>query len=672
MKQTKLSSRITWRIIGVISFFNVLTLAAIFVFVFKVSLKNSDMRGQYVVDGIEGKLESTLWAVHLGAVNNRDEIERNMESPEQVYDAMEREINVNQFLGCFAAFEADYFKDQGRWFKASLYYADSTASAGAPARYTRRESGQTGSATHDYFNTLWYKKGLSMDRQGAGYLTSPYFDDGSDSTMYCSYVLPIADRQGRKVGVYGVNLDYPWLSSVIGEVEKMVKREFLDSDETLHDRYGNIYFSIQIVDNKGERIFGSDTLDLNILKAGQKEVFGKLGMKDLLGTPYYVNSKAIPYTDWTVTVIQHRDLVFTWGILIALVVLICMGLGCTCIFFFTTRSIRRATRPLQYLSQSAHQVAKGQFDTPLPTFPHNDEVAQLGRSFEDMQHSLVKYIQQLKDTTAQKASIESDLRIASQIQMGMLPSKFPTPADSDHVQLFAALTPAKEVGGDLFDFYFRDEKLFFCIGDVSGKGVPASLFMAVTRAIFRTVSAQETMPDRIVTNMNKTIADMNGEFMFVTLFVGVLHLTTGRLVYCNAGHDAPQLITPAGSAPTVRRGFAASTQHDAPALGTVSQLPCDNNIPVGIRPTWKFTMQEAQIPTGTTIFLFTDGLTEAMDASEAQFQLDRVRDVARQALSRQQHEPRQLISLMADAVQQFVGQAEQSDDLTMMAIQYIK
>ena len=205
------------------------------------------------------------------------------------------------------------------------------------------------------------------------------------------------------------------------------------------------------------------------------------------------------------------------------------------------------------------------------------------------------------------------------------------------------------MGGDLFDFYFRDEKLFFCIGDVSGKGVPASLFMAVTRSTFRTVSAHESMPDRIVTMMNKTIADMNKNHMFVTLFIGVLDLPTGRLRYSNAGHDAPLLVG-AG----------------------VGELPCDPNIPVGFMPEWKYSLQEAHIFTGTTIFLFTDGLTEAMDADQNQFQMERVNDVAAQALANQQQEPRQLIARMTGAVHQFVGNAEQSDDLTMMAIQYIK
>ena len=142
---------------------------------------------------------------------------------------------------------------------------------------------------------------------------------------------------------------------------------------------------------------------------------------------------------------------------------------------------------------------------------------------------------------------------------------------------------------------------------------------------------------------------MNETNMFVTLFVGVLDLPTGRMRYSNAGHDAPFLV-----------GVGVGT------------LPCDANIPVGVMPSWKFTLQEAQIFPGTTIFLFTDGLTEAEDNNHVQFQMERVSKVAAQALAEQKQEPKLIIGMMTDAVHQFVAGAEQSDDLTMMAIQYIK
>ena len=632
MKKSSLSRRITWRVIGIILFFNVLIIGAITWSVLRVSFLNSSMRGQYVVDGIEGKLESTLWAVHIAAANSRDAIGRNLESPEQVFDVLEREIRVNKFMDCFAAFEPDYFKGQGRWFEAYVYHVDST----------RLERRQIGSPSHDYFNGPWYQKGLSTDKDSLGYLTAPYFDNSVDSSMYCSYVVPIFDREGRKVGVFGMDLDYLWLNEVIDKVGKMVKREFLDDDESLQDHDGNIYFSVQIVDGKGNRIFGSESLDINILKAEQKDVFAKLDIKDLKGTPYYINSKQIPSTDWTVAVIQHRDLVFTWGIILALFVVICMSIGSIVIFFFTSRGIRHATEPLKYLSESTQEVAKGNFDAPLPTFRHNDEVAQLRDSFGTMQQSLKQYVEELKVSTAAKAAMMSELNVAHTIQMSMIPKTFPAFPDREDLELYASLTPAKAVGGDLYDFFIRGEKLFFCIGDVSGKGVPASLVMAVSRTLFRNISAHTDEPDHIVETMNENICEGNEQCMFVTLFVGVLDLQTGRLRYCNAGHDMPYV--------------------------EATHLPCDSNLPVGLMPDMKYSVQEAMIAPGKILFLYTDGLTEAENGKQKQFGMQRITDV----ITAFEGSPQQLIETMTDAVHAFVGDTEQSDDLTMLAFRYKK
>lgn len=262
-------------------------------------------------------------------------------------------------------------------------------------------------------------------------------------------------------------------------------------------------------------------------------------------------------------------------------------------------------------------------------------------------HIIAKNQRKYNQLDSQKAAIERDLHVASAIQMGMLPDRFVEKGDREDVQLYASLTPAKDVGGDLFDFYFRDNKLFFCIGDVSGKGIPASLVMACTRTIFHTVSAHESMPDRIMNAMNASIADMNKTNMFVTLFVGVLDLSTGHMYYSNAGHDAPVLIG---------KG--------------VGSLPCDANIPVGVMPDWQYSLQETIVYTGTTIFLYTDGLTEAEDIRHGQFRLERVTEVAARALEDRKYEPHPLIERMLTAVHAFVGNAEQSDDLTMMAIQY--
>ena len=147
-----------------------------------------------------------------------------------------------------------------------------------------------------------------------------------------------------------------------------------------------------------------------MLKGEQEVVDRELDMKDLKHTPYYINAKQLGATGWTLVVFQHRDLVFTWGWVLAVIIVFCMGIGCLVIFFFTTRSIRRATKPLGFLSESAQEVAKGNFDAPLPTFKHNDEVAQLRDSFGTMQQSLKEYLEEQKALSAAKAAMMSELK----------------------------------------------------------------------------------------------------------------------------------------------------------------------------------------------------------------------------------------------------------------------
>ena len=252
-----------------------------------------------------------------------------------------------------------------------------------------------------------------------------------------------------------------------------------------------------------------------------------------------------------------------------------------------------------------------------------------------------------QQVNAEKERIAGELRIARNIQMAMLPKTFPPYPDRNDIDIYGQLTPAKEVGGDLFDFYIRNEKLFFCIGDVSGKGVPASLVMTVTRALFRNISAHESQPERIITQLNDTMAENNDSNMFVTMFVGVLDLPTGRLRYANAGHDAPVLID------------AGATR--------IGLLPVDSNLPVGVMPGWKFSSQETTISVGTSIFLYTDGLTEAANSSHELFGEKRMLEAIKENA-----EPHAFINHITQAVHAFVDGAEQSDDLTMLAIRYTR
>ena len=590
-------------------------------------LKNTSIRVESILNRVEVASNMTMWLVqrHPDKADSMFVYSRGML------------LNNPDFYNCSIAFEPYYFKDKGRYFSAyTKYIGDSIRTI------------QGGNDNYQYFYMDWYLMAKLLDKPS---WTEPYMDIDvatNTSEMVTSYCQPLKNHQGEVIGVINTSLSLNWLSHTISAV-----KPFPNSYSIMIGRGGTYFVHPDSTKITRQTIF-TQTLehpDAALTALGHAMQRGEEGLKQMNidGKDCYVFYKPLGQTGCSMAVVCPESDIFHGFDRLRNSVRAIVFVGLFLMLFFFIRVITSELQPLRRLAEEAETIASGQFDTQLPELQRIDEIGQLSQSFGNMQQSLVKYIEELKDTTIQKASIERDLSIASDIQMGMLPKKFPTKEDRDDVQLYASLTPAKAVGGDLFDFYFRDEKLFFCIGDVSGKGVPASLFMAVTRSIFRTVSVHESMPDRIVTVMNRTIADMNKTNMFVTLFVGVLDLPTGRLHYCNAGHDAPLLVG-AG----------------------VGELSCDANIPVGFMPQWKYTLQEAHIFTGTTIFLFTDGLTEAEDINHAQFQMERVHEVAGQALAQQMQEPKELIGSMTEAVHQFVGDAEQSDDLTMMAIQYIK
>ena len=260
---------------------------------------------------------------------------------------------------------------------------------------------------------------------------------------------------------------------------------------------------------------------------------------------------------------------------------------------------------------------------------------------------IIRALRNMKKLGALSASnekMENELHIASAIQMSMLPKIFPPYPESADVDMFASMLPAKEVGGDLYDFYIRDNRLFFCIGDVSGKGIPASLVMAVTRSLFRTVSMHEKSPQRIVTVMNESMSDMNENDIFVTFFAGVLDLCSGHLRYCNAGHNVPCFISSA-------------------SVRSLDALP---NIPLGVEQGYLYVEQETDLSCGDGLFLYTDGLTEAENPSLDLFGEDRLFSLLNAGLP-----SRQQVEAVNSAVKGFTAGASQSDDLTMLYIRYM-
>ena len=252
----------------------------------------------------------------------------------------------------------------------------------------------------------------------------------------------------------------------------------------------------------------------------------------------------------------------------------------------------------------------------------------------------------LAEMKAARERMESELRIARSIQMSMVPSHFP---DYEGLDMYASMTPAKEVGGDLYGYVLQGDKLYFALGDVSGKGVPASLFMAQATRLFRTLAIQGMMPAEICSSMNDALSGEDNESgMFVTFFLGLVDLKTGHLDFCNAGHNPPVL------------GSDKCCTDE-----TCNFLEMVPNAPIGLFPGLEYEGEEVDNIKGCSLFIYTDGLNEAENRQQEQFGDDRLLDILRTSRS---ENAQQLVEMLAAEVEQHRDGAEPNDDLTMMCI----
>ena len=244
---------------------------------------------------------------------------------------------------------------------------------------------------------------------------------------------------------------------------------------------------------------------------------------------------------------------------------------------------------------------------------------------------------QLEETTAAKERIESELRIARDIQMSMVPQEFP---QYEGLDMYAVMNAAKEVGGDLYGYLLQGDMLYFCVGDVSGKGVPASLFMAQSARLFRTLATEGMMPVDIAVRMNKGLTENNKRMMFVTMFIGLLHLDTGRLDYCNCGHNQPVV-----DGEFLEMEFA--------------------NMPLGLWEDFNFQGETVEDIRGRQLLVYTDGLNEAENPARERLGDDEVLQLMRNKASLSS---RQVVDMLNEAVEKFRDGAEPSDDLTLMCL----
>ena len=579
------------------------------------------------------QIDAVLHAVEIAVENTAWIVPHRLSSPDFMYDVTKRLLQNNEFIyGCAVAFEPNYFPSEGNHFSPYSY---------------RNESGeiksmQLGTDTYDYHYMDWYQIPKLLNKP---YWSEPYYDEGGGEKMMTTYSKPLYDSEGKLYAIITADLSLEWLTELVGKIQVfensynlMVSR---NASYIVHPDHNLILNETIFSSTYGDKDESLKKLQDDMVNCRAGEV-----LRTKESQKFFVFYSPVETTQWMVAIVCPRSELYMEVRMLRNLLIVLGVIALLLMIVMNYNGIRKVVEPVEDFSDVAKKIAKGDFTAELPQIKSQDELKELHDSFEYLQHSLVNYIEELKSTTANKERIESELRIAHNIQMGMLPKVFPAFPERDDLALSAKLIPAKEVGGDLYDFFIKDEKLYFIVGDVSGKGIPASLVMAVTCRLFRSVVVHLDKPEEIMASLNDSLADGNESGMFCTAFLGILDLKTGKLTYCNAGHNAPLIIN---------------------TNGHVMPMRVDSNLPLGMFSGYPYGGQETTLDRQMMLYMFTDGVNEAENNDKELFGDDRLVALLKQHASKM---PDEIIDQTFAEVTHHANGAEQSDDITAMCLKY--
>ncbi len=449
---------------------------------------------------------------------------------------------------------------------------------------------QIASESHDYTKREYYQEAVLNNN---GHWSDPYMDSDASGESVTTYAIPLTDDSGKPIAAFGIDLSTQFINDTLNTQHNFPSTFFLlltedgkiiSQPDSSHTRQSEV--------NAVVRMINDSTVERESSSSGLSKIITFKDKKMGTGYAYHAFMKGQPH--WQVVMVCYDKEVFA--------------------------KLNDMRRNMLLLMLGAFSL--------------------LGFII----YLFNLYVRRLHQSNLIKERSDSELRVAQRIQSEMLPS---SDISREDVDVSGKQITALEVGGDLYDYFVRDEKLYFCIGDVSGKGVPSSLVMAVVHSQFRSVAQHESNPMRIMQIINETACEGNKTNMFVTLFIGVLDLPTGRLRYCNAGHDAPLLLD-----------------------GDVKLLNVTANLPLGVIRDFKFVKQEIQLPQESTLLFYTDGLTENADTEHNLFGLQRIIDTVKTCQEQNQTSPVALMNSLHDEALRFANGAQQSDDLTMLVIHY--
>jgi len=546
-------------------------------------------------------------------------------------------VNNNRELsGSCIAFEPFAFNDAIDQY-APFYYKTSEG-----VKYK-----DLGQGDYHYLNQNWYSVPKNT---GASTWSEPYFDEGGSDILIATYSVPFYSiNEGKRKfrGILTADLALNWLESHLDSI-KIYKTgyAFLVSQKGRIITYPNNQITMK------ETMFSlADKYNRpDLATIGHEMMQGKtnfLPYKSLYdGRPCMIYYEPLQYSNWSIGVVFPEKELFAdldklfWRILLISI------LGIAGLFIVIVLVSKSIIKPLYRLSVTAEKIGTGNFDGEISFKDTTREISILGNSMKRMQKELKEYVKNLKITTAANEKIESELNIAHEIQLGMLPKIFPPFPNREDIDIYAVLEPARQVGGDFYDFFFlKNDLLCFSVGDVSDKGVPASLMMAITITMLRAKAKTLVKPSDIMFSMNQDLSNDNESMMFVTMFLGILNLKTGELSFCNAGHNYPYIIK---------------------QNGKLVSLEETHGTPLGIYYDQKYQSGICYLEKYDKIIVYTDGVSEAMNKFGEPFSDDCLENIiGTQCVNKT---PADCIAHIMDEVAVFTKGVEQSDDITLMAL----
>jgi sigma-B regulation protein RsbU (phosphoserine phosphatase) len=531
-----------------------------------------------------------------------------------------------EIYGSCIAFESGSFTPDKHFYAPYYYWKD-----------RQTQFVQLGNPEYDYFRWSWYTE---PKMAGRALWSEPYFDEGGGNTVMTTYSVPFR-KEGNFWGIATIDIA---LTQLVAELDRLVVGEAGYS--FLTSRAGRF-----LAYPEKSKIMQASIQDLNPDLA-RRMMAGEEGFmktrEPASGTEAWIAYQPVQGGEFSLAIVYPQAEVSGQAMKLQMELLALGAVGMGLLFGAIIIVARSISKPIARLAIAAREVSEGNLDQRLDIHARTEEVRQLTNAFRKMTRDLRMRMQELRYTTAVQQRLEGELSAARSIQMSMMMRRFPAFPDRHEIDLHAVVKPARAVGGDFYDFYFIDEDcLCLVIGDVAGKGVPAALFMAVSKTLLKANSAGAASPAEMLTKVNEELCEESSTGMFVSLVLAVLNVRTGALEICNAGHPAPFRVA-------VGKETLALDGRQGVALGAWKGL------------TYQSTTH--QLEAGDTLVFFTDGITEALNPKEELYTTPRLANVLRPLGGIAADE---VTRTVVHDVRAFGAEHEQADDLTLLAVRWL-